>query len=165
MSHPLQLLATQLGQALLQHEKKLVTAESCTGGGLGYWVTSVSGSSAWYDRGYITYTDAAKAELLAVNPNTLDTYGAVSAETALEMASGALVNSEADVSIAITGIAGPGGGSSDKPVGTVFIGIGIKNNAIETFHEQLSGSRDDIRNEALRRAMLYALRLMVNSPE
>lgn len=165
MNHPLHLLATQLGNALIQHEKKLVTAESCTGGGVGYWLTSVGGSSAWYDRGYITYTDAAKAELLAVNPNTLDTYGAVSAETALEMASGALVNSEADVSIAITGIAGPDGATPDKPVGTVFIGIGIKNNAIETFHEQLSGSRSDIRDESIRRAMLYALKLIVSPSE
>lgn len=161
MNHPLHLLAAQLGQALVQHEKKIVTAESCTGGGLGYWITSVTGSSAWYDRGYITYTDAAKAELLAVNPNTLDMYGAVSAETALEMASGALVNSEADVSIAITGIAGPGGGTPDKPVGTVFISVGIKNNAIETFHEQLTGTREHIRDESLRRAMLYALKLIV----
>lgn len=160
MSHPLAALACQLGHALDKHHYKLATAESCTGGGLGYWITSIAGSSAWYDRGFITYSNESKITLLDVSPATLAAHGAVSQATALEMASGALVNSEAHVSIAITGIAGPSGGTPEKPVGTVWIGIGIKQDQIRTYHEQLNGDRETIREEALRMAILHALNLL-----
>lgn len=101
---------------------KLTTAESCTGGGLCYWLTSVPGSSAWLDRGFVTYSNDAKVQMLNVPLTTIDTYGAVSKETALAMAEGALKNSKADIAISITGIAGPDGGTTEKPVGTVWIG-------------------------------------------
>lgn len=123
-------------------------------------MTSIAGSSAWYDRGFITYSNESKMALLDVSPTTLATHGAVSEATALEMASGALVNSDAQLSIAITGIAGPGGGTPEKPVGTVWIGIGIKQDQIRTYHEQLSGDRQTIRDEALRMALTHALALL-----
>ncbi len=102
-------LAEKLGQHFKAKQLMLVTAESCTGGGLGYWITSIPGSSDWYDRGFITYSNAAKMDMLGVNTSTLDRFGAVSAETALEMATGALKNSRADVSIAITASLAPTG--------------------------------------------------------
>src|SRR3990167_3251020 len=112
-------LAIATGIALKKHHLTLATAESCTGGGLSYWLTSVPHSSQWFERGFITYSNAAKIELLQVNPATLETFGAVSEPTAREMAEGALKHSQAKLSIAITGTAGPDGGTALKPVGTV----------------------------------------------
>lgn len=106
---------------LTERGLRLTTAESCTGGGLSYWLTSVPGSSDWFDRGFVTYSNAAKVAMLGVDPQCLETAGAVSEETALAMAKGALLHSRADLSIAITGVAGPDGGSTEKPVGTVWI--------------------------------------------
>jgi nicotinamide-nucleotide amidase len=101
----------------------LATAESCTGGWLAQCITAVPGSSGWFDRGYVTYSNAAKTEMLGVEPGLIDRYGAVSEQVARAMAAGALRNSDADIAIAITGIAGPGGGSLEKPVGTVWIAL------------------------------------------
>ncbi|MEY3219331.1 MAG: hypothetical protein RIT27_688 [Pseudomonadota bacterium] len=117
----MEILAKQVGQFLLEKDWKLVVAESCTGGGLGEEITSISGSSMWFDRGFITYSNQAKIEMLKVSPQTLEQKGAVSEETVLEMAAGALKQSAAQLSVAISGIAGPEGGSSEKPVGTVWI--------------------------------------------
>src|SRR3990167_5136864 len=111
-------LAKELGTTLKPRGLLLATAESCTGGGLSYWITSVPGSSDWYERGFVTYSNAAKIEMLGVRSATLEKFGAVSEEIAREMALGALAHSKANVSIAVTGIAGPDGGTPDKPVGT-----------------------------------------------
>src|SRR6266516_4143909 len=104
-------LAAALGDALKKREWKLVTAESCTAGGLSYWITSVPGSSVWFDRGFVTYSNVSKEEVLNVNPITLSVFGAVSEQTAREMAQGALQHSQAQVGLSITGIAGPDGGT------------------------------------------------------
>ena len=107
-------LAERLGQVLKAQNKKIATAESCTGGLIAAIITEIPGSSAWFDRGFVTYSNQAKVDMLAVLPETLAKFGAVSAETAQEMAAGALANSQADWSFAVTGIAGPDGGSNDK---------------------------------------------------
>ncbi|WP_062155574.1 CinA family protein [Beggiatoa leptomitoformis] len=114
-------LAEQLSQQLLRHHYRLVTAESCTGGWIAQTMTAIAGSSNWFERGFITYSNEAKHEVLDVSSLTLEKYGAVSEQTVLEMAEGALRHSHAEVAIAVSGIAGPTGGSADKPVGTVWI--------------------------------------------
>src|SRR3990170_5584893 len=110
-------LARQVGQALKRHGLMLATAESCTGGWVAQAVTSVSGSSEWFDRGFVTYSNQAKCEMLGVRPETLAAHGAVSEPTAREMATGALEHSGAGVAVAVTGVAGPTGGSPEKPGG------------------------------------------------
>src|SRR5678810_547522 len=115
----LQLQAERLGASLRDTKQMLVTAESCTGGWIAKAVTDIPGSSDWFDCGLAAYSYEAKQALLGVRPETLERHGAVSRETVLEMVSGALVHSGASLAVAVTGIAGPGGGTSDKPVGTV----------------------------------------------
>lgn len=117
----LQALAEGIGTRLRAARQMLVTAESCTGGWIAKIVTDVAGSSDWFDCGLVAYSYEAKQALLSVNPHTLETHGAVSRETVIEMVSGALVHSGASVAVAVTGIAGPGGGTADKPVGTVWV--------------------------------------------
>ncbi|MBM3345942.1 MAG: CinA family protein, partial [Betaproteobacteria bacterium] len=112
-------LAAGLGAVLRERSLMLATAESCTGGWVGQAVTAVSGSSDWYDRGFITYSNAAKQEMLGVSPDTIERHGAVSEQTAREMAVGALTHSRAQLALAITGVAGPLGGTAHNPVGTV----------------------------------------------
>lgn len=114
-------LAEALGNRLKSLNLRLALAESCTGGGIARAVTEVPGSSVWFDRGFVTYSNAAKTEMLGVQQASLDSVGAVSREVALEMVAGALNRSRADLALAVTGIAGPDGGSFEKPVGTVFI--------------------------------------------
>jgi nicotinamide-nucleotide amidase len=113
--------AAQIGQALLRRKQRLALAESCTGGLIAKLVTDVAGSSAWFERGLVTYSNRAKQELLAVPESLLSEHGAVSEPCARAMVTGLLRNSPADWGIAVTGIAGPGGGTTDKPVGTVWI--------------------------------------------
>ncbi len=142
-----------LGIALKKRRWKLVTAESCTGGGLAYWLTSVAGSSDWFERGLVTYSNASKHALLGVRVSTLEKFGAVSEATAREMAEGALGNSSAQLSIAITGIAGPAGGTVEKPVGTVWFawkGVGGKTQAKMSL---FSGGREAIREQAIEMAL------------
>lgn len=152
MPTTLEKLAETTGRLLKEERLTVVTAESCTGGGLGYWITSVPGSSAWFERGFITYSNLAKIELLGVNPETLSQFGAVSAETAREMAEGALKKSTASVSIAITGIAGPstGGDASEKPVGTVWIAWSSRNRfATKALVNIFPGDRQAIRDHSI----------------
>lgn len=146
-------LVPELGNELKVRKLKLACAESCTGGGLAYWLTSVAGSSAWFDRGFVTYSNEAKIDLIGVKSSTLDQHGAVSSETALEMAEGTLKNSNADISIAITGIAGPDGGSKEKPVGTVFIACATKDHYINVERYNFAGDRQQIRLQAMATAV------------
>lgn len=150
-------LITQIAQQLLQHDWKLATAESCTAGGLAYALTSLAGSSAWFDRGFVTYSNHSKEELVHVKHETLVQYGAVSSETVSEMAVGALENSQAQISIAITGIAGPDGGTPDKPVGLVWFGIVSINKPVETYRHIFQGDRQDIREQSIDEALTFLL--------
>ena len=145
----LKMLARRIGARLKKRRLKLATAESCTGGWIAQAVTSVSGSSAWFDRGFVTYSNSAKRELLGVRARTLSRYGAVSRETAREMAAGALARSRAQVSIAVTGVAGPTGGTWRKPVGMVCIAWSRKKGAMESVTRRFLGSRERVRRQSV----------------
>ena len=145
-------LATRVGRRLKANKQRLVSAESCTGGWVAQAVTSIAGSSAWFERGFVTYSNAAKRELLGVKAATLRKHGAVSEETAREMARGALARSKGTLALAVTGIAGPGGGSPDKPVGTVcFAWIHKKKLRSET--RRFPGDRAGVRRKSVARAL------------
>ena len=153
-------LAAQLGQALLARGEKVVTAESCTGGGVAMYMTSVSGSSRWFERGFVTYSNEAKMEMLGVSPQTLAAQGAVSAATVAEMAGGAIAHSRADWSLAISGVAGPDGGSPDKPVGTVWFAWAGPRGIAKTERQLFAGDRQAVREQAGRRAIEGLLELL-----
>ncbi len=140
--------AAELGQALKQHDMMLALAESCTGGMVAEAVTSVAGSSAWFDRGFVTYSNAAKIDMLDVSGKTLEAFGAVSEQTAAEMAAGALKNSAAQIAGSITGIAGPDGGSPEKPVGTVCFAWVMQGQPVNTCTQHFEGNRQKIREQA-----------------
>jgi len=125
------------------------TAESCTGGLIAAYLTAIPGSSDVVDRGFVTYSNAAKTEMLAVPAALIDAHGAVSAEVALAMAAGALARSHAGVAVSVTGVAGPGGGSADKPVGLVWFGVASKDAAPLAVQRQFPGSRDAVRQAAV----------------
>lgn len=146
-------LALELGNRLKKKAWKLVTAESCTGGGLAYAITEIPGSSDWFERGLVTYSNTAKQELLGVKNTTLQAFGAVSEQTAREMAEGALQHSKAQLCMAITGIAGPDGGTSEKPVGTVWFGCAGIDIETETVCKVFSGSRHDVREQSIQLAL------------
>jgi nicotinamide-nucleotide amidase len=130
----------------------LVTAESCTGGWVAQAVTSVAGSSDWYERGFVTYSNDAKQDLLGVRAETLAQHGAVSEETAREMAQGALARSRGTLALAVTGVAGPGGGSRAKPVGMVCFAWASKH-AVRTQTRHFSGDRESVRKQSVIRAL------------
>ncbi len=153
MTSTIKQLAAQLGTQLKQCEWKLVTAESCTGGGLAYFITNITGSSDWFERGFVTYSNTAKTELLGVRLSTLNNDGAVSEQAAREMAEGALQHAEAQVSIAITGIAGPIGGTPDKPVGTVWFSIASIHAETQTSMRVFSGDRQTVREQSIQVAL------------
>jgi len=157
MTLSIQQLITEVSKKLIQLEWKIVTAESCTGGGLAYWMTCLPGSSTWYERGFVTYSNEAKEQLLGVRSLTLETWGAVSEQTAREMAEGALKNSHAQISVAITGIAGPQGGTPTKPVGTVWIACANTEGKILTHVDVYTGDRNAIREQAIRGALAKLL--------
>lgn len=149
-------LATHVGADLLDAEKRLVTAESCTGGWVAKLLTDIAGSSAWYDGGVVSYSNALKQSLLGVRPSTLASHGAVSEATAREMAVGALETLGGHISLAVTGIAGPAGAQPGKPVGTVWFGWAWRDGgAIETrvAMETFSGDRESIRRQSVARAL------------
>ena len=152
-------LVIELSETLKPRGLKCVTAESCTGGGLAYWITAVPESSLWFDRGFVTYSNLSKEELLGVIPETLTQYGAVSEETAREMAEGALKRSEAQISVAITGIAGPSGGTAEKPVGTVWIVFAGDQFDTEATQFRFSGDRQQVRLQSMARALEGLIRL------
>ena len=147
-------LAVQVGIALRTRKQTLSIAESCTGGWVAKVITDVSGSSNWFDRGFVTYSNAAKVELLGVQEATIERHGAVSAEVVAEMVSGALLRSSADHALAITGIAGPEGGCFDKPVGTVYLAWGRRDDAQHTVEQNyFTGNRDAVRLQAVAAAL------------
>ena len=152
-------LAQELGVFLKQKNWRIVTAESCTGGGIAQAITDIPGSSQWFDRGFVTYSNQAKIEMLGVKSDTLERYGAVSAETAIEMAEGCLLNSEADLSIAVTGSAGPDGGTEEKPIGTVYIALAVKIRKSEFYKKHFIGNRIQIRKLTIQSALMLALHL------
>jgi nicotinamide-nucleotide amidase len=141
-------LATQVGEALSLRGASLTLAESCTGGGVAHAITAVPGSSGWFGAGFVTYANSAKHKLLGVSAQTLTEEGAVSESVVVAMAQGALKAADADYAIALSGIAGPGGGSADKPVGTVwFCWAGPE--GVVSRRYLLSGTRDQVREQAI----------------
>jgi len=146
-------LAVELGAWLEQRGWRCVTAESCTAGGIGYAISTVAGSSAWYEGGFITYSNAMKQSQLGVTSYTLAKYGAVSAETAAAMARGALTASGAEMAVAVTGVAGPGGGSAEKPVGLVWFGLAWQGECI-TWQQVFPGDRQAVRLATINEALL-----------
>ena len=149
----LEALAAAVGELLLGNGERLATAESCTGGWVGQCLTAVAGSSNWFERGFISYSNEAKIELLGVAADTLAIHGAVSEATAAAMALGALSHSHADRTLAITGVAGPAGGSSRKPVGTVCFAWAEREGRVDTVTRQFSGDRRAIRAQAVAHAL------------
>ncbi len=155
----------ELANALLQACQKrgimLATAESCTGGMIIAALTDIAGSSAVVDRGFITYSNDAKMEMLGVSAATLEAHGAVSRETAMEMASGALARSRAELALAVTGIAGPGGGSAEKPVGLVWFGVASAGQPVLAEYELFADNgRDSIRQETVKHALELGLQAL-----
>ena len=149
----LEALAAEVGALLGANGQKLATAESCTGGWVAQCLTAIAGSSDWFERGFVTYSNEAKQEMLGVARETLDRHGVVSVATAQAMAQGALRRSRADWSVAITGIAGPTGGSPDKPVGTVCFGWAGPDGFTTTELCHLAGSRAEVRAQSVAYAL------------
>jgi len=161
----MQNLAAQVGAALKDHGYMLATAESCTGGGVAQAITDIAGSSAWFERGFITYSNLAKQEMLGVAQNTLEQFGAVSEATVREMVAGALQHSAADIALAVSGIAGPGGGTAEKPVGLVWFAWGIKNKPCVVQRHHLTGNRAEIRAQSVNIALQGMLEILVQHSE
>ncbi len=138
-------IAADLGAALSARKWIAVTAESCTGGLVAGAITDIAGSSEWFDRGFVTYSNEAKIELLGVRPETLARFGAVSEAAVREMVAGALERSRADIAVAVTGIAGPAGGTPDKPVGLVWLAWAIRNGRVEAASHHFGGGRAAVR--------------------
>ncbi|MGC9403030.1 nicotinamide-nucleotide amidase [Vibrio genomosp. F10 str. 9ZC157] len=152
-----QSLSKQVGQLLFDRKQILATAESCTGGAVATAITDIAGSSSWFDRAFVTYSNEAKVEMLGVQTQTLDQYGAVSEPVVMEMVTGALTHSNATIAVSISGIAGPGGATEDKPVGTVCFAWADTNGwtKIDTVH--FDGDRSSVRSQAVE----YALQTLV----
>jgi nicotinamide-nucleotide amidase len=143
------LLTKQLAELMLANEYQLATAESCTGGGISQLITSLPGSSQWFERGFITYSNDSKREMLEVANDILESYGAVSEECAVAMAQGAVNQSHADFALSVTGIAGPDGGSVDKPVGTVCFGWSQRNGETLSTRVVFEGDREQVRQQTI----------------
>ncbi len=156
----LRTLAGQVGARLLAREQKVAVAESCTGGWVAKCLTDIAGSSRWFERGYVSYSNEAKQQALGVAASVIEAFGAVSRPTAEQMASGALHVSGAAMAVAITGVAGPDGGTPDKPVGLVWFARAQRAGALIALEERFSGDREAVR----RAAVATALRLMLAAP-
>jgi len=152
-AEPLTALAMSVGARLKAAGQLLVTAESCTGGWIAQVVTAIAGSSDWFERGYVTYSNAAKRESLGVAQDTLARFGAVSEETAREMAIGALAASHASVALAVTGVAGPSGGSTEKPVGTVCFAWALRGRPPCSETRRFPGDRGEVRRQSVIRSL------------
>ncbi len=155
-------LAQAIGNRLHETGIMLASAESCTGGWVGKVITDIVGSSRWYERGFITYTNQAKHEMLGVSAETLQAYGAVSEETVCEMARGTLKHSHADLALAITGIAGPGGATNKKPVGTVWLAWANSDDFLHSEKHHFEGEREEVRRQAVVCALDGVLKHLLN---
>ena len=153
-------LAEQVGGALKSRKLMLVTAESCTGGWVSEAITMVPGSSDWFERGFVAYTYISKREMLGVSDDTLCKHGAVSEPTVREMVTGALARSHAQLAVAVSGTAGPAGGTPEKPVGTVCIAWGLKEGAPESETQHFAGDREAVRKQSVERALKGILLLL-----
>ena len=151
-------LAATLGRRLKRAKARLVTAESCTGGWAAQAVTAIAGSSGWFERGFVTYSNASKHEMLGVRKSTIRKHGAVSEETAREMAAGALKRSRGSVALAVTGVAGPSGGSAAKPVGMVCFAWALKGGPLRSETRRFRGGREAVRRQSVIHALEGALR-------
>jgi len=151
--HDDSLIATKLGQLLIGRQWTITTAESCTGGGIASVITSVAGSSSWFEQGFVTYSNSAKQQQLGIDETLLIEHGAVSEAVVRAMCMGAGRKASAEVAIAVSGVAGPGGGSVDKPVGTVWLAWAIKGTGIIATCYQFKGGRDAIRAQAVTTAI------------
>jgi len=158
-------LAAKVGETLKSHGLMLATAESCTGGGVAQAITGVAGSSAWFERGFVTYSNQSKQQMLGVRESTLKQHGAVSEMTVLEMVAGALANSAAQVALSVSGIAGPDGGTAEKPVGTVWFAWGLKGGETRAQRYQLDGNRAEVRAQAVNIALQGIADLLENRTE
>jgi nicotinamide-nucleotide amidase len=152
--------AAKVARRLKAQRAVIVTAESCTGGWVAQELTAIAGSSAWFDRGFVTYSNEAKQEMLGVRAETLRKHGAVSEETAREMAQGALERSRGSVSLAITGIAGPSGGTPDKPIGTVCFAWATKQGATRAETKHFPGDREAVRRQSVEYSLAGVLPLL-----
>jgi nicotinamide-nucleotide amidase len=155
-------LAAQVGAALKSHGLMLATAESCTGGGVTQALTDISGSSAWFERGFVTYSNTSKIEMLGVQQSTLDAHGAVSEATVREMVEGALAHSHAHISLAVSGIAGPDGGTAEKPVGTVWFAWALRDGETYAQRHYLHGDRAAVREQSVQISLQGVLDLLKN---
>lgn len=153
-------LAEEVGVALKKRKLMLATAESCTGGWIAEAVTMVPGSSDWFERGFVTYTYISKREMLGVKENTLGKHGAVAEEVVREMVEGALARSHAQVAVAVSGVAGPTGGTPDKPVGMVCFAWGMKNREPRSETRRYSGDREAVRRQSVEHALKGVLALL-----
>lgn len=150
-------LAEKLISTLKKRGYMMATAESCTGGLISAAITAKAGASAVFDRGFVTYSNDAKMDLLGVPEQILDKHGAVSTLTAEAMVKGALENSKATLALAVTGIAGPDGGSDEKPVGLVYIGYGMRDGQVKVARHDFTGGREEIRMQAVKQALMYGI--------
>jgi nicotinamide-nucleotide amidase len=162
MPNNLDSLAADLGQKLLARGWVVTTAESCTGGGVAHAITSVAGSSAWFERGYVTYSNKAKTEMLGVPLSLIESFGAVSQQVVEAMATGARSLAGADIAVAISGIAGPDGGTPEKPVGTVWFAWSCSERVVSGFH-LLPGDRVAVRRAALEIALAGLIDMTTNT--
>jgi nicotinamide-nucleotide amidase len=153
-------LSEQVGSALQRRGAMLATAESCTGGWIAQAITSVAGSSDWFERGFVTYSDLAKQQMLGVRSETLAQHGAVSEQAVCEMAAGALRSSEAQIAVAVSGIAGPSGGTPEKPVGTVWFAWVADWAGTRARVGHFAGDRDAVRRQAVGMALQGVLELL-----
>ena len=155
-------LAEKVGAALKRRGLMLVTAESCTGGWVAEAVTMVPGSSEWFERGFVTYTHISKREMLDVSADTLGRYGDVSEPTVREMVTGALTRSHGQIALSVSGIAGPGGGTPQKPVGTVCFAWGSRNRPPASETRRFRGDREAVRRQSVARALKGVLALLAS---
>ncbi|MDE0309221.1 MAG: nicotinamide-nucleotide amidase [Acidiferrobacterales bacterium] len=160
MSREIHRLAAEAGAALRDRKLKVATVESCTGGWIAQAMTDIAGSSTWFERGFVTYSNDAKQELVGVQAQTLAQHGAVSGEVAQQMAIGGIRSSRADVAVSVTGIAGPDGGSAEKPVGTVWIAWASRDGHSNAVRHRLQGNRRAVRESSVEQALQGLIRFL-----
>lgn len=151
-------LVAEIADALVTRKQMLAVAESCTGGWIAQELTAIAGSSNWFDSGFVTYSNASKTKMLGVDEKTIAEYGAVSLQVVAEMAEGAIANSQATISVATSGIAGPGGGSKEKPVGTVCFAWAVQGKSTCSEKKRFDGDRESVRKQAVNYALAGILK-------